>query len=847
MPGFTVTANTRALIKYNEASVPGTGYATAVDDKALGGTARNLTEAGHAGSGVSRNYTHIVNGGGASGKGYARWLPGSGLNAALSRAGDATVTAALLASWTWEAFVCPNQQSQNVWAYIGASGTSSAENCLGQVYFDTTGYINMFWEQGSGGAVSSASAAGAITWGVWQHVAITMDWSGATVTVEFWVDGVSITTVTGKTKATGGGNSDIYIGKDSHGNANYYGAMKSVRISSKKRSNAEIAASAALLSTTLEHATDADTICHWKLNEAPDAHEETEYGYHLRKCAGTITVVDPLVADSGHARHMDAATEYCGHWGYEPFRAMLEGDWTYQAWVQHDSGYTSAMRGYWVYGDPGTDVLATNFTSLDLNTSRELLLLMEHGAGGTNEQAEMTVPLFAAVGDGYNKHLITVSKRGTGGTNHEIKFYLDNTLIETIAITQGYDGGTQAWLRVSSGANTGSNSMLGRVDDQIWNVGVITQGELDDIFEETSEGGAPVIELDSPAEGAIDVTDSIVIDVTDVDDDIYVVQLQVEFVNALITETVAYGPVSSPTIVTPYTSTTRTPITDGYRYTITRTGGWIDTEMKVQVFAGDSLGNATTDEFEFEPDYVVHGPIIALITPAEGAIETDDALTVHITDLDDDLVAVIMYIHLVTADIWEVVFHWNAISAPTYRPGYEGSDRDAIANGWAHVITRTGGWVDGEIELLVTALDADGNTGEETFVWTTNFEGTYSCGVAGERPVVTIISPLPVDDPDAPILATDPLVFTITDPDAEPGVGGGLQRAVPVLVFPDALRSLGKQVIHDGDAFSPMFEGSEREAIEGGYQYTVLWWTGRWPSRPRLLPYAYDLSGLEAL
>lgn len=731
MPGFSVTAATRALYKYNESSVPGTGYATAVDAAAFGGTARNLTETNAAVSGLSRNYTHIVNGDGRSDCGYARWFPGSGLNACLARTGDATFTSNLLASWSWEAFVCPNQQSQNVWSYIGASSTNSAENCLGQVYFDTTGYINMYWETGSGTTVSSASAAGAITFGVWQHVAVTMDWSGATVTVKFYVNGSLITTVTGKTKATGGGNSDIYIGKDSHGNANYWGAMKSVRVSKKLRDASEVAASAALLSTTCEHTTDGDTLAHWKLAEAPDAHEQTEYGYHLRKVGGSITVVDPLVSDSGHARHMDASTEYDAHWGYEPFRAMLAGDWTYQAWVQFDSGYASAQRGQWVYGDPGSDTSVVNFTSLDLNSNRKLQLFMEHGAG-LDSINEMSVVLFAAVADGYNKHLITVSKRNTTGTNHELKFYLDDTLVDTIVATQGYDGGEQSYLRISSGASGGSAAMLGRVDDQIWNAEVITQDELDDIFVETSSGGSPVIEL---------------------------------------------------------------------------------------------------------------------VSPAEGAIALDDDIVIDFTDVDDDLVGILIFVQLVNADIHEMVYHGHPTVTPAFYGAYlAASTIEDIADGKRVTITRDGGWVDSDIVVKAWAVDALGNSDAEEFAFTTAFDGVYACAVGGERPVVTIISPLPVDDPEEPISATDPLVFTVTDPDAEPGLGGGLKRVVPILVFPDALRSKGAQLIHDGDDFYPMFTGSTREAIEGGYQYTVVWWNeGRWPSRPRLLPFAYDLTGLEAL
>jgi hypothetical protein len=111
------------------------------------------------------------------------------------------------------------------------------------------------------------------------------------------------------------------------------------------------------------------------------------------------------------------------------------------------------------------------------------------------------------------------------------------------------------------------------------------------------------------------------------------------------------------------------------------------------------------------------------------------------------------------------------------------------------------------------------------------------------RPVVTVESPLPYNDPDYPIDPTEWLVFTVTDEDAEPGLGGGLERALPIILFPDGTDAL----VHDGDTFRPRFAGSTREAISGGYRYTVRPSSGRWTQAPTLLPYAYDGTGLEAL
>jgi hypothetical protein len=243
------------------------------------------------------------------------------------------------------------------------------------------------------------------------------------------------------------------------------------------------------------------------------------------------------------------------------------------------------------------------------------------------------------------------------------------------------------------------------------------------------------------------------------------------------------------------------------------------------------------------------------------------------------------------------------------------------------------------------SVTSTGNASFAVFQWTTGYDGDYQCGEGlvtdAARPVVTIISPLPYNNPAYFIDPADPLVLEVTDADAvlaaatvtltldrPPGdapagtlpagtvvtdgaiefatdedvewssseggpkyveatavlegsqgnveadtltvwgsepfdalmtvtneaaaeggsgaMGGGLERVIPILIFPDT-SPVDTELIHDGDGFYAKFSGSVREAIPGGYRYTVIWYTGAWPSRPKLLPFAYDFTGLEAL
>lgn len=240
-----------------------------------------------------------------------------------------------------------------------------------------------------------------------------------------------------------------------------------------------------------------------------------------------------------------------------------------------------------------------------------------------------------------------------------------------------------------------------------------------------------------------------------------------------------------------------------------------------------------------EDDVEGDAPVIALVSPAEGAISETDDIVVDVTDADGDLSRVTLYLAMPLVGIVEAVYDWDTSA---FLGAYTAaSSVTPIANGFRFTLDR-GGWVDENITLHVVAHDEESHETVDDFAWTTDFEGSYSCDLAGEPPVITVESPLPYDDPDFPIDPADPLVFTITDEDAEPGLGAGLERALPVIMFPDGTDAL----VHDGDAFRPRFYGSTREAITGGYRYTVVWFTGRWPQPPTLMPYAYDLRGNEA-
>jgi hypothetical protein len=98
-------------------------------------------------------------------------------------------------------------------------------------------------------------------------------------------------------------------------------------------------------------------------------------------------------------------------------------------------------------------------------------------------------------------------------------------------------------------------------------------------------------------------------------------------------------------------------------------------------------------------------------------------------------------------------------------------------------------------------------------------------------PVVAAVSPAP----GATIASSTALVVDVTD-------GGGFRRIFVNVSFP--AKGLD-EVVHDGDAFSPLYaRASTRETISGGYRFTLIRLAG-WPASPTLKVHAIDTAGNE--
>lgn len=98
-------------------------------------------------------------------------------------------------------------------------------------------------------------------------------------------------------------------------------------------------------------------------------------------------------------------------------------------------------------------------------------------------------------------------------------------------------------------------------------------------------------------------------------------------------------------------------------------------------------------------------------------------------------------------------------------------------------------------------------------------------------PVVTLISPAE----GTTLLPSSTVVVEVTD-------DTGFGRVLLAIQFGG---TGAPELVHDGDGFSTPYRGSTREAISGGWRYTLGRANG-WPSAMRLDVYAIDAAGREA-
>jgi hypothetical protein len=518
---------------------------------------------------------------------------------------DPTMRTTLLGSFSLEAWIQPTTVAgDNDLFAVGYAAEDADSNFLIEFGFDGSGHLYAFHEHTAGTNVTAAQAAGAvIVAGTWHHVAVTKTVAGADAVYRLYVDGVLVHTSGTLTNCDGGAGDrqPITIAGWTGGNK-YDGRLKDMRLSNVVRSDADITADAAIVNQ--HHALDASTVALWRMEEIADAVDESTLGVAL----DIVNLDNTNATDAGFelggfgtcgARYFNAMLSLDalpGHPAEATYVAAFEGDWTFEAWLKLDGDLPDSSqtggRALCAFGDEAL----SNRLMVSLGRDRRLTIIQEHGAGvdDTWTSTDPVIPAATALA----VHHVAVTGRITGAGIQRIEIYVDGVFVEESTDLDAYDGGANGYFRLGSPAEY---TTVGFLKALVYDVRLSDKrrsaAEIEDSFDRgygcvcaCSEGGGDPPEVTNPTpalgtrRGAFD---PIGFDVTD-DGTLRRVLVAVEGGDGGALEVVHDG----NGFVAPFDGgSTRDVIAGGYRYSITRRGGWRGRSINVRVYPVDTVGN----------------------------------------------------------------------------------------------------------------------------------------------------------------------------------------------------------------------------------------------------------------
>jgi len=340
-------------------------------------------------------------------------------------------------------------------AMSGGTVGGTANNCGGAA--SSSGRKLVFWDQNS--CSSSIYSTDTYSLNTWQHVVITVEDVGSTLTINFYIDGELDGPYTSNQTAisNGGSSKELYIGDQGECLCNYHqGKIDEVRIWDDVRTQAEIKAN---MYTELS-GSESNLVAYYKLNEssgttASDETSNSNDGTLTNMDGSTDWVSVPLFAQNT-ALDFDGTNDYvdCGN-------SSLGGSFTVSCWVKPGSIATD-----WA-----------GFVSKNVTSGQKVFWLGQHLSGGyirfgvyLDGNTETSLDTDSAVIANGNWYHIAASYDG----NYQ-KIYVNGVLVKTSTDlnTAQQAGTSNYWIGKSTGAY-----FNGKIDEvRIWD-DVRTQAEI---------------------------------------------------------------------------------------------------------------------------------------------------------------------------------------------------------------------------------------------------------------------------------------------------------------------------------------------------------------------------------
>ena len=598
--GADIDANTVGAWAFDEpAEVPLANYATASDD---GPNALDFVSVSNDPKIVGGKLPRELDDDGiVTSVDYARWF--DDINDRLLDPNDIGATRAneiWANDGTIEAWIFKDQiggGTQWIFSSDAISGGSN-NNVLATLEIRTGGEIALFWQSGS--KVSrSVISTGTIGAGVWTHVAAVWTLNGGNRDVEFFINGVTAGTGSAL-NGSGGQNTRMVIGATRGSTLWYGGKIAAIHVQLEALSAATLVTHAA--SARSVFAATANTWALFNFPEAPSVFDVGPHGLHLNPASLSNSSHSygalPVRAGSASVR----ATGSSSGW-YHPHNAAFvstfqgSAEWTMELWISPQRVVTTSDRGLFAYFASGesdaTNVLA--FFVIARSSGDVGEVATENGPG-VNSTATGTVDLITAANE-YAAIYYAIAKEDNGDGTHDMLVYVNGALADTIGPLDDSTGGdatTALWSIMSANGAFSSTDMGGLLNYAHLSNIARSASYISDAYDAGILVGAPadttppvVANVLPAAGGPLLPTDAVSFDVTDE------TGLAAIIVAGYYPSDRTYDVIHDGTAFGFGYSGTRTPITDGYHYTITRDAGWLEFPQ-VRITAIDTGGNPAT-------------------------------------------------------------------------------------------------------------------------------------------------------------------------------------------------------------------------------------------------------------
>lgn len=204
--------------------------------------------------------------------------------------------------WTLEAFIRPAGPTaasrRDIIAIAGddADDASAATNIQFTLSITTTGYLQVIWEQGATGVNVVHTSTTALISTAWVYVAAVKN----ATHIRFYIDGVFQDQIARGTNATGGTSANWVIGSADIGGAAFMiGRMKSIRVSHRARTDAEITTAATYLAGGQSLPIDEATYALWRLERIETVQVGRYTDAHPTDLGGVYTITGTLSGYEG--------------------------------------------------------------------------------------------------------------------------------------------------------------------------------------------------------------------------------------------------------------------------------------------------------------------------------------------------------------------------------------------------------------------------------------------------------------------------------------------------------------------------------------------------------------------